>query len=70
MTSSAGSPLAARTAATLFTLIASVVCLFAARAVIAQVLGPVGIGLYALMLTGILSEVLRPLQRTVLDWLL
>lgn len=26
--------------------------------------------LYALMLTGILSEVLRPLQRTVLDWLL
>jgi Zn-dependent protease len=26
--------------------------------------------LYALMLTGILSAVLRPLQRTVLDWLL
>jgi Zn-dependent protease len=26
--------------------------------------------LYALMFTGILSEVLRPLQRTVLDWLL
>jgi O-antigen/teichoic acid export membrane protein len=45
------SPLAARTAATWATLVASVVFLFAGRALIAQVLGPVGIGLYALMLT-------------------
>ena len=44
-------PLAARTAATWLTLIATVVFLFAARALIANVLGPVGIGLYALMLT-------------------
>jgi O-antigen/teichoic acid export membrane protein len=51
MTSSRPSPLAARTAATWFTLIASVVFLFLARALIARVLGPVGIGLYALMLT-------------------
>lgn len=50
MTSSL-SPVAARTAATWSTLIASVVFLFAARALIAQILGPTGIGTYALMLT-------------------
>jgi O-antigen/teichoic acid export membrane protein len=44
-------PVAVRTAATWVTLIASVIFLFAARALIAQVLGPVGIGVYALMLT-------------------
>ena len=44
-------PVALRTAATWFTLIASVVFLFAARALIARVLGPAGIGTYALMLT-------------------
>jgi O-antigen/teichoic acid export membrane protein len=45
------SPVAVRTAATWVTLIASVVFLFAARALIARVLGPTGIGTYALMLT-------------------
>ena len=45
------SPVAGRTVATWMTLITSVVFLFAARALIAQVLGPAGIGTYALMLT-------------------
>jgi O-antigen/teichoic acid export membrane protein/SAM-dependent methyltransferase len=48
---SAASPLASRTVATWFTLIGSVVFLFAGRALIAQVLGPFGLGLYALLLT-------------------
>jgi O-antigen/teichoic acid export membrane protein len=45
------SRVATRTAATWLTLIITVVFVFTARALIARVLGPVGIGLYALMLT-------------------
>jgi len=44
------SPTATHAVATWFTLIATAACVFAARALIAQVLGPVGIGRYALML--------------------
>jgi O-antigen/teichoic acid export membrane protein len=45
------SNLATRTAATWLTLVATVVFTFVARALLAHVLGPVGIGIYALMLS-------------------
>jgi O-antigen/teichoic acid export membrane protein len=53
MTGATGSrsPIARRTLATWVALIATVACVFAARALIARELGPAGIGLYALMLT-------------------
>jgi O-antigen/teichoic acid export membrane protein len=53
MTAATGSQarIARRTIATWVTLIATVTCVFAARALIARRLGPEGIGLYALMLT-------------------
>jgi O-antigen/teichoic acid export membrane protein len=51
MAAPAGSSIATRTLATWITLIATVGCVFAARALIARTLGPTGIGLFALMLT-------------------
>ena len=45
------SSIAARTLATWITLIATVGCVFAARALIARGLGPTGVGLFVLMLT-------------------
>ncbi|HMC75870.1 MAG TPA: hypothetical protein VKH34_02015 [Vicinamibacterales bacterium] len=47
----AASGIAARAAATWLTLVATVIFTFMARALIARALGPVGIGVYALMLT-------------------
>lgn len=51
VTAPARSSIAARTLATWVTLIATVGCVFAARALIARGLGPTGIGLFVLMLT-------------------
>jgi O-antigen/teichoic acid export membrane protein len=51
VTAASASTIATRTLATWGTLIATVVFVVAARALIARVLGPVGIGRYALMLT-------------------
>jgi O-antigen/teichoic acid export membrane protein len=51
VTPPSSSTIATRTLATWLTLIATVVFVFTARALIARVLGPAGIGQYALMLT-------------------
>ena len=51
VTAGSGSAIARRTVTTWITLIATLVCVFAARALVARELGPAGIGLYALMLT-------------------